>query len=53
MSEFRVNQNTLFVGNNKIEFQYPVENVKKCGNYYIVLIDVPKVNNVYAIDSQA
>jgi hypothetical protein len=53
MSEFRVEQNTMFIGNNKIEFQHPVENVKKCGNYYIALIDVPNVNNVYAVDSQA
>lgn len=53
MNEFRVEQNTLFVGNNKIEFHHLIENVKKCSNYYIILISVPKINNVYAVDSQA
>ncbi len=53
MSEFRIETNNLFIGSNKIEFSYPVENIKICGNYYIVLIDAPTVNNVYAVNSQA
>lgn len=53
MSEFNVDKNILFMGCNKIEFQHPVENIKKCGNYYIVLINVPMENNVYAVNSKA
>ena len=52
MNEFKVQQRTLIVGNNKTEFQDPIDNVKKSGDYYIVLIDVPQINNLYAVNSE-
>lgn len=53
MIEYKVDENTLFVGCNKIELQYPVENVEICGDYFIVLTDSPIVNNVYAVNIYA
>ncbi len=52
MSEFRKERNNLFIGNNKIKFSNTVGNIKKCGNYYIVFIDAPTVNNVSAVNFQ-
>lgn len=53
MSNFIVDQKALFVGNNKIEFKYQIDNVKKCSNLYIVLVDEVGINNVYAVNEQA
>ena len=53
MNNFIVDQKTLIVGNNKIEFQNPIDNVKRCGNLYIVLVDEVGINNVYAVNEQA
>ncbi|MCX7920513.1 MAG: hypothetical protein N3B21_00600 [Clostridia bacterium] len=53
MSDFRVEQKTLFIGSNKIEFQHPIDNVKNCGDLYIVLIDSPSINNIYAVNGKA
>ena len=53
MRNFIVDQNILFVGNNKMEFQSQIDNVKKCANLYIVLVDEIGINNVYAVNEQA
>lgn len=53
MSNFIVDQKTLLVGNNKIEFQNSIDTVKNCANLYIVLIREVGINNVYAVNEKA
>ena len=53
MSDYRIDKKILFVGNNKVAFKHPIDNVKQCGNLYIVLVDVQGTNNVYAVNNQA
>lgn len=52
MNNFVVDQKTLIVKQNRIKFQKPIYDVKKCDNLYIVLLD-EGINNVFAVDEQA